>query len=102
MYWVDPPTREKELEAKKVGIERNIEDMGKTIQQLSKEKKKLEKKIMAQEAKVKLNKKLMAQEAKANSYKLKCLMVIVACIILWLTIILLKSVTTTAISSYIN
>ncbi|KAG5548438.1 hypothetical protein RHGRI_013952 [Rhododendron griersonianum] len=50
--------------------------MGKTNQQLSKEKKKLEKKIMAQKAKVNLKKKLMAQEAKANSYKLKCLMLI--------------------------
>ncbi|XP_058215389.1 disease resistance protein RPV1-like isoform X2 [Rhododendron vialii] len=105
-HWVDPPTREKELEAKKVGLGRNSEDMGKMIQQLSKEKKKLKKKmmaqeakvnlkkkLMAQEAKVNLKKKLMAQEAKANSYKMKCMMLIVACIILWLTIILFKSVT---------
>ncbi|KAG5548687.1 hypothetical protein RHGRI_014138 [Rhododendron griersonianum] len=71
-YWVDPPTRENELEPKNAELEHRLEDMEKKNQQLNKENKKLKK-------------KLMAVEAKMNSYKLWCIILMVVCIMYWFT-----------------
>ncbi|KAH7839799.1 hypothetical protein Vadar_009060 [Vaccinium darrowii] len=78
-YWIDPDPKDKEMEDKievlqseKRALHLKCQEMENSVQELVKENKKLKK-------------KLIAVEGVVVSYKWKCLFLVCACIMLWLT-----------------
>ncbi|KAI8538264.1 hypothetical protein RHMOL_Rhmol09G0089200 [Rhododendron molle] len=80
-YWIEPErdTEKEMLEADNKDIQKKISALTKEVEEITRENKVLRKKNE------KLTKKLQEAEAQVFDYKMKCLIILVVCIVVWFT-----------------